>query len=83
METGEQIRNWCNSGAEITVADISERIGETKSLQELLELYKQYPQFKAALQPEYENRKRQLIVGNDAKQNLLTQPIHSNGQHIS
>ena len=82
-ETGEQIRNWCNSGAEITASDISERIGETKSLQELLELYKQYPQYKATLQPEYENRKRQLIVGNDAKPNLVTQPIHSNGQHTS
>lgn len=82
-ETGEIINNWCDSGAEITATAISERIGDTKSLQELLELYKQYPQFKATLQPEYENRKRQLIVGSDAQQHLVTQPTQSNGQHIS
>lgn len=67
--TGEQILEWCNLGAEVTVDHVSDRIADCTSLNDLLQLYKQYPQFKAVLQPEYEQRKRELII----KQEVTTQ----------
>lgn len=76
---GEQIRLWCDGGAEITAQDITARIGETKSINELLAIYNQYPQFKTALQPEYEKQKRNIIINGNSQQHLVTQPIHSNG----
>ena len=44
VETGILIKDWCNEGAEITADHVTTRIGECKSIQELLALYKQYPQ---------------------------------------
>lgn len=80
-ETGQIIRNWCDSGQETTAADISERINDCQSIGELLELYKQYPQFNAALQPEFEGRKRQILIGQEVTTQLANQQISKNGKH--
>lgn len=79
INTGELIRDWCNSGAEITVDQVSDRISECMSLNDLLQLYKQYPQCKASLQQEYEQRKRQLIINQEVQTQLANQPISTNG----
>ena len=76
---GEQIRNWCNSGAEITPQDISVRISDTKSIQELLKLFELYPQFQNTLKPEFETRKRQILISQDTQTQLAHQPISTNG----
>ena len=81
VETGKQINDWCNSGAAITVDDVSRRIGDVISIQELLSLYQQYPQFKEVLKPEFEQRKRQIIIAQEIKTELLTQKTSSNGIH--
>ena len=57
LETGKLIREWCNTGVDLNVDDVSARIGDCKSIQELLSLYKEYPQFKEVLKPEYEIQK--------------------------
>lgn len=80
-ETGQLIRNWCDSGQETTAADISDRINDCQSIGELLELYKQYPQFNAALQPEFEGRKRQILIGQEVTTQLANQQINKNGKH--
>jgi len=81
VETGKQINDWCNSGAAITVDDVSRRIGDVISIQELLSLYQQYPQFKEMLKPEFEQRKRQIIIAQEIKTELLTPQTSSNGIH--
>ncbi len=78
-QTGNKIREWCTSGADIKVDDISTRIGECKSIQELLDLYKEYPQFKAILQPEFEQRKRQILINQEVKTQLDHPSIIENG----
>ena len=78
-QTGSKIRDWCNSGADISVDDISVRIGECKSIQELLDLYKGYPQFKAILQPEFETRKRQILINQEVVNQLNHPSIIDNG----
>jgi hypothetical protein len=81
--TGEQILEWCNSGAEVTVDYVSDRIADCMSLNDLLQVYKQYPQFKAVLQPEYEQRKRELIIKQEVTTQLANQPTFTNGTHNS
>lgn len=78
-QTGSKIREWCNSGADVNVDDISIRIGECKSIQELLDLYKEYPEFKAILQPEFEQRKRQILINQEVKTQLDHPSIIENG----
>jgi len=77
--TGKEIQDWCNSGVEITPVDISKRINECQSIQELLKLYNFYPQFKEALKPEYEQKKRQILINQDVSAQLVHQKTTSNG----
>jgi hypothetical protein len=64
IETGRDILNWCNSGSEITPNDISNTIYKCNTIDELLELYNQHPQFKEVLKKEYEKRKREILMQN-------------------
>ena len=61
-ETGRMILNWCQSGTEINSVGISDRIGRCSSIQELLDLYRMFPQYQQTLKPEYERKKRELIM---------------------
>ena len=70
--TGKVILDWCLAGTNVTIDEVSARIGECKSIQELLALYQNYPQFKAILQKEFEQRKRQLIINREVKVQLAT-----------
>lgn len=81
IETGKTINAWCNSGAVISVSDITTRIGECKSIKDLLEIYQMFPQFKDALQPEYENKKRVLLHEKKPLNNIVHQNS-SNGTHL-
>ena len=77
-ETGKKILDWCNSGTPITVDDVSKRISDTVSIQELLALYQQFPQYKNVLQNEYEGKKRQIML-----QQQPVQPGFPNHQILS
>lgn len=72
VQTGKLIVDWCNSGVNITTSDVTRRIGECTTLQQLLQVYKTYPQFKEVLQPEYEKHKLFLI--NNSKPHQLQSP---------
>ncbi|MEO6962221.1 MAG: AAA family ATPase [Puia sp.] len=78
---GKIILDWCNQGTDITASDISVRIGEARSIQDLLLLYQTYPQFKQVLKPEYELRKREILINQEAKTQLLTIKTSENGEH--
>ena len=62
IETGKAIYNWCNSGVCISADDVTTRINGSKSLGELLDVYKQYPEYKEVLKKEYEDRKRTILI---------------------
>ena len=78
-EIGRKIKQWCEEGDDVSVNDVTERIGECKSIQELLQLFHSYPQYQGALKPEFEQRKRQLIIGEEVQKELANQPIMPNG----
>ncbi|MCA6459022.1 MAG: AAA family ATPase [Chitinophagaceae bacterium] len=80
-ETGAQIIRWCESGEPVNVDDVTIRINACKSLNELLQVYKEYPQFKQILLPEYEQRKRELIINREVQNQLVNHPINENGSH--
>ena len=77
--TGKKILEWCNEGVDITPEDISRRIGDCKTVQELLSLYTMYPQFKESLQNEYEAQKRRIVINQEAQTQLANQKINNNG----
>ena len=79
LETGKLIREWCNTGVDLNVDYVSARIGDCKSIQELLSLYKEYPQFKEVLKPEYEQQKRTILINQEVITTLATQKASSNG----
>ena len=79
LETGKLIREWCNTGVDLNIDDVSARIGDCKSIQELLSLYKEYPQFKEVLKPEYEQQKRTILINQEVITTLATQKASSNG----
>lgn len=78
-DTGMSIRKWCSSGKEVEIHEISERINECKTIQELLDLYNLYPQFNEPLQKEFEAQKRRIQVNQEVKNHLAHQKINANG----
>lgn len=84
-ETGRMILNWCQSGSEITGDVILGRIGDCSTIQELLSLYRMFPQFQESLKEEYQNKKRQLIINQPDERKELSISItktQNNGSHI-
>jgi len=79
--TGNQLLEWCMGGDAPAADDVTRRINDCKSLNELLQIYKSFPQYKLSLLPEFELRKRQLIITQDIKTQLSNQPINQNGTH--
>jgi hypothetical protein len=64
IDAGKSIYNWCNNGAEIAPTDISDTIHSCKTIDDLLELYNEHPQYKEVLKPEFEKRKREILMQN-------------------
>ena len=82
VETGKTIAHWCNTGSEPSVDDVVSRITNCKSIQELLTLYNEFPQFQETLRPEYETQKRRIIVSPEIKTQLFNnQKQSANGVH--
>ncbi len=79
-ETGQKILNWCNSGNPVQSETVSEQrvveqIQECNTVQELLKLYREYPQFQGILKPSFEEKKSILLQ--------LTNPQNFNQNGIS
>jgi len=80
--TGKLIHDWCNSVPDVTVDDVSVRINDCISIKDLLALYQEFPHFKEALKPEFERRKRQIMIHQEVKPLLTNQENFSqNGLH--
>jgi hypothetical protein len=82
IHTGQLIHDWCNSVPDVTVDDVSVRINDCISIKDLLALYQEFPHFKEALKPEFERRKRQIMIHQEVKPLLTNQENFSqNGLH--
>ncbi len=62
IETGRVIYNWCNASTDNPTSVISATIYNCNTINELLELYNQYPQYKEVLKKEFEQRKREILL---------------------
>jgi len=65
VHTGQQIRDWCNTGVVISIDDMLALIQDCQTVKELYSLYKAHPQFQQALKSEFETRKRLLIINQE------------------
>lgn len=89
-DTGKKILEWCNSGSEaqraletpgnnitINPGTLQSQIEQCNTIQELLGLYKQYPEYQEQLRPYYEAKKSLLMKltnTNNFSQNGHTKP---------
>jgi hypothetical protein len=81
VDTGKLIREWCNTSTTISVDDLSNRINECKSIQELIKLYHQHSEYQEVLKPEFEQKKRQILISQEVVTELINQKQSSNGTH--
>jgi len=79
VKTGVTIKNWCERIEEEESIDISERINDCRSIQELLDLYKQYPQYREARKAEFEQHKRKLILQQETSSVITNKTFNPNG----
>ena len=81
QKTGELIRNWCNAGDE-DLDSIRKRIGETRNLQDLVDLFNSYPALQEVLKPEFQKRKKLLQVRQEVLSKLISNnpPLNLNGK---
>ena len=79
--TGELIRNWCNAVDE-ELDSLRKRIGETRNLQELVNLFNMYPALQEVLKPEFQKRKKLLQVREKVMSKLISNnpPLNLNGK---
>ncbi len=77
---GKKIADWCNSGSIVSAEEVNTKIGYCKSIQELLTLYRMYPQYQEVLKKGYEQKKRELILLVPNNRSEIAQiPTSSNG----
>jgi hypothetical protein len=79
LETGKSIKGWCESGAILGIEDISARIGECQTIDELINLYKQYPASQQALKAEFQQQKRAILLKSEETNSLTIPKLHPNG----
>ena len=78
-DTGRKIIEWCNNVPDVSVDDVSRRIGDCRSIDELLNIYKQHPDFAASLQSEFEQQKKRILVNQEVKTTFSNLQTSSNG----
>jgi hypothetical protein len=63
VETGKAIRTWCNESTLLPTNEaIIQRIGECKSIGELLSLYNSYPAKQEELQADFTKKRQELLL---------------------
>ncbi|MEZ5003945.1 MAG: AAA family ATPase [Chitinophagales bacterium] len=70
-ETGNQILKWCNSG--VNIQDIKAKIKASKTLEELVAIYKEYPTWYNQLEKEYSLKKQMIQVNQNIKSSKTIQ----------
>jgi hypothetical protein len=79
IQTGKIIQDWCNAGADVTAEDLQQLIKKCTSVQQLRDLYNQYPEYKTSMLPAFEEQKKYILSKQDSVTQLLNLKIHQNG----
>lgn len=78
-EVGRKIKEWCEEGEMLSVDDVSVRINDCKTIQELLDVYHKHPEYNAALQSDFEQKKRSILISQEVQKELAHQNYSTNG----
>lgn len=78
-ETGREIIAWCNCGEDASEANVLALIEACTAINDLFQIYRDYPQFKQSLLPQFEQRKRELITEHETL--LANQQNNSDAVH--
>ena len=78
-EVGRKIKQWCEEGEMLSVDDVSVRINDCKTIQELLDVYHKHPEYSAALQSDFEQKKRNILISQEVQKELAHQNYSTNG----
>lgn len=78
-ETGKEILDWCNDG--VNIDDIRVYIQKAQTIDELIDIYKQYPELYNQLSVDFQSRKAQLQKPIDNNQISLTPNYSENGNN--
>jgi hypothetical protein len=68
--TGTIIRDWCNSGKVTSIDEIKTNINACTTIDDLVSLYKEYPEFQTVLKSDFEIQKRRLLVSREVHRNI-------------
>jgi hypothetical protein len=79
-KTGKTIKVWCESGVEEDFEVLRERIRETKSVKELLEIYESHPSSRKELRDAFAAQKRVLANGSTTPGNTSTERRLNHGK---
>lgn len=78
-QTGILIQQWCNAGSDFTAEQIQQLILDCKTVQQLRELYNKHPEYKESMLPQFEQQKKNILLKQEATNQLLNLKIHQNG----
>lgn len=78
-KTGKEILDWCNDG--VNIDDIRVSIQKAQTIDELIDIYKQYPELYNQLSVDFQSRKAQLQKPIDNNQISLTPNYSENGNN--
>jgi hypothetical protein len=78
-EVGRKIKQWCEEGEMLSVDDVAVRINDCRTIQELLDVYHKHPEYNGALQLEFEQKKRSILINQEVQKELAHQKISTNG----
>jgi hypothetical protein len=78
-ETGKEILDWCNDG--VNIDDIRVYIQKAQTIDELIDIYKQYPELYNQLSVDFQSKKAQLQKPIENNQISLTPNYSENGNN--
>ena len=78
-ETGKEILDWCNDG--VNIDDIRVYIQKAQTIDELIDIYKQYPELYNQLSADFQSKKAQLQEPSKNNQISITPNYSENGNN--
>jgi hypothetical protein len=79
VNTGKLLKGWCDSGVDMTSAELQQLILQCKTVQELRELYSKHPQLSEGILPLYEKQKKSILSNPELNNLSLHLKTNQNG----
>ncbi len=80
VDTGKLLLDWCSKGEVVDEKQVKERIGECRTIQELLSLYEQTLPMRPDLKKEFEQQKKRLLVNQEVNKIVNPHNFSQNGK---